>query len=579
MVEEKLIFKGISAFPGIVYGKVHKWIPHKRKREPRSGLEPAETRAELELFKQSLSRTEQELEALREKCQKGEKNSELAEIIESQIVFLNDPLFRAKVVERIQLNFENANLALETAVSSLYEEFQNIPDPFFRERADHLLDIGKRLEDNLGPESNKSEDLNLRLPESCILVAKEITPTEMISLDKTKIIGIATDFGGKTGHMAIIARNFGIPTVVGLKNITAHVEEDDYILLDSQKGIIHRSPSLDEVKLYGISSEIKSNPQEEPNLPLLKTTDGAELKIKVNVDSLEEVSLAEEKGADGIGLVRTEILFISYQDIKPTEEEQFDVYKQILLQMKDKTVTFRVWDIGADKMENGYEESNPFLGNRGIRYLLRHPHFFKEQLRALLRASEFGTMWIMLPMITTLSEILESKRLIQECEEELKYQGHQIHKQIPLGIMVETPACALNLPFLGKHVDFYSVGTNDLLQYLLAVERNNHTVNDLYNPWQVVFLLLLKNIAEVAKSQKKPLSICGEIGSDPMFTSVLIGMGYRDLSCALPLLKKIKKKVTECSVWKSKLLVDQVISLAAEEKYEDIETLVSQTIG
>ncbi|TGL62727.1 phosphoenolpyruvate--protein phosphotransferase [Leptospira ognonensis] len=577
MVEEKIIFKGISAYPGVVYGQVYKWKPHKKKREARTGLSPAETRAELELFKASLKKTELELSSFIQVCSHDPNQKELTEILESQIVFLNDPIFRARVVERMQLSFESANLALETAVSSLYEEFQSIEDPYFRERADHLLDIGKRLEKNLS--ASEPADPNQNLPLSYILVAKEITPSEMITLDKTRIIGIATDYGGKTGHMAIIARNFGIPTIVGLKNITSHVDDDDYVLLDSVKGEINRFPKFDDIKLYGVQSEFKTPLPTEDTLKQLLTKDGHPFLLKVNIDSLEEVALAAEKGADGIGLVRTEILFIQHKDQKPTEEEQFQIYKQILLRMESKPVNFRVWDIGADKMENGYEESNPFLGNRGIRYLLRHPHFFKEQIRALLRASEYGTMSVMLPMITTLAEILQTKVLWNQCIEELKEQGLEINKSIPFGIMVETPACALNLPFIGKHIDFYSVGTNDLLQYLLAVERNNHTVNDLYNPWQVVFLLLLKNIAEVAKSQKRPVSICGEIGSDPMFTSVLIGLGYRDLSCALPLLKKVRSKVKECSTWKSKLLAEQVIDLAAEERYTEIESLVNQTIG
>jgi len=576
VIEEKVIFKGISAYPGIVYGRVYRWKPSKKKREMRTGLNPHEIREELDLFKSSLLKTEKDLAAIVQSCKNDPNQKELTEIIESQIVFLNDPIFRAKVVERIQLSFESANLALETAVSSLFDDFQSIEDPYFRDRADHLLDIGKRLDQNFSDEqeTNPNEDL----PENIILIAKEITPSEMITLDKTKIIGIATDYGGKTGHMAIIARNFGIPTIVGLKNITSYVDDDDFIFLDATKGLINRSPKLDEIKLYGIQCEFKPAEIEESGHRLL-TKDGTPFCIKVNIDSLEEVQSASEKGADGIGLVRTEILFIQYKDHKPTEEDQFAVYKQILLTMKDKPVTFRVWDIGADKMENGYEEANPFLGNRGIRYLLRHPHFFKEQIRALIRASEFGTMQVMLPMITTLAEVTQTKVLWKECLTELVEAGTIINKTIPLGIMVETPACALNLPFIGNHVDFYSVGTNDLLQYLLAVERNNHTVNDLYNPWQVVFLLLLRNIAEIAKSQKKTVSICGEIGSDPSFTSVLLGLGYRDISCALPLLKSVRNKIRESSVWKSKLLADQVIDLAAVEKFSEIESLVNQTIG
>ncbi|TGL69041.1 phosphoenolpyruvate--protein phosphotransferase [Leptospira jelokensis] len=575
-MEEKTTFKGISAYPGTVYGKVFRWKQTKRKREDRTDLSPEEIKEEVDLLKKGLQKTEDDLADL---VQKSKQNEELSQILESQIVFLNDPLFRARVFERIAQNKESAGLALETAVSSLYDEFQSIPDEFFRERADHILDIGKRIESNLYPEKGTEPTV---IPEDVILIAKEITPSEMIQLGKSKLRGIATDFGGKTGHTAIIARNYGIPTIVGLKNITSHVEDDDYILLDATKGILNRSPGIDEIKLAGIKSEIKKTipireisdgPRE------LKTKDGKTFSLRANIDSEEEVDTAFLQGADGIGLVRTEILFIRYVEFKPTEEEQFAVYKRILLKMVGRPVTFRVWDIGADKMENGYEEENPFLGNRGIRYLLRHPHFFKEQLRALLRASEFGTMRIMLPMITTRSEILQTKVLIKECLEELKTQGLAITKKIPLGIMVETPACALNLPFLGNHVDFYSIGTNDLLQYLLAVERNNHLVGDLYNPWQVVFLLLLKNIVDVANSQKKPISICGEIGSDPMFTAVLIGLGIRDLSSALPLMKEVGEKVTEISTWKAKLLAEQVISLAGEEKFDEIEKLVLETKG
>ncbi|MDF3818764.1 phosphoenolpyruvate--protein phosphotransferase [Leptospira sp. 96542] len=574
-MDEKTTFKGISAYPGVVYGRVFRFKQTRRKREDRNDLSPEETKQEIELLKKSLLKTEEDLKNL---VHKAKGNRELSEILESQIVFLNDPLFRARVFEKISLTHESAGLALETTVSSLFDEFQSIPDEYFRERADHILDIGKRIESNLYPDKPHEP---IQIPEGVILVAKEISPSEMIQMGKQNIRGIATDYGGKTGHMAIIARNFGIPTIVGLKNITSHVEDDDYVFLDATKGILSRNPDFDEIKLAGIRSEIQSiKPREVTDLPKeTKTKDGKPFGLKANIDSEEEVDLAFQLGAGGIGLVRTEILFIHHTEFKPTEEEQFLIYKRILLKMVGRPVTFRVWDIGADKMENGYEEENPFLGNRGIRYLLRHPHVFKEQLKALLRASEFGTMRIMLPMVTTLSEILTTKKLFGECLDELKQGGLIISKKIPLGIMVETPACALNLPFLGNHVDFYSVGTNDLLQYLLAVERNNHLISDLYNPWQVVFLLLLKNIADVANSQKKPISICGEIASDPMFTAVLMGLGFRDLSCAIPLIGKISDAVAEISSWKAKLLAEQVIQLAGEEKFSEIEKLVLETKG
>lgn len=575
-MEEKSIFKGISAYPGTIYGKAFRWKTHKRKREDRTDLHTSEIQAELDALKKALTKTESDLLELQEK---SKLNKELKEILDSQIVFLNDPMFRAKVVERITQFQESVGLALETAVSSLYDEFQHIPDEYFRERADHLLDIGKRIETNLYPE--KTNEIQT-FPDGCILIAKEISPSEMIQLGKTKIQGIATDFGGKTGHMAIIARNLGIPTIVGCKNISSHIEDDEYILLDATKGVLHRFPTLDQIKLVGAQSEVspKQRTRIIRDLPNeIKTKDGKTVSLKANIDSEDEVEEAFALGMDGIGLVRTEILFIQYQEFKPTEDEQFQVYKSILMKMVGRPVTFRVWDIGADKMENGYEEKNPFLGNRGIRYLLRHPHFFKDQIKALLRASEYGTMRIMLPMITTVSEILLAKERISECLVELEKDGLLISKKIPIGIMVETPACALNLPFLDRYVDFYSVGTNDLLQYLLAVERNNHLVGDLYNPLHVVFLLLLKNIAEVAHSQKKTISICGEIGSDPLFTSILIGLGFRDLSCALPFVPEVTEKIQNISSWKAKLLAEQVIQLAGEEKFEEIQELILETRG
>lgn len=576
-MEERIEFKGIAVFTGTVYGAVHKWRSARQRLEVRNLETKKECDEELGLLKKSLVKTETELVSLIEGLQSDPKANELIQILDSQIVFLNDPLFRAKIAERITQDKESAELALETAVSNLYEEFQRIEDPFFRERADHLLDIAKRLSHNLLPESSIGQ--SPELPDNSILIAKELSPSELISIDKSKLVGIATDYGGKTGHMAIIARSFGIPTVVGLKNISSLLEDGEFVLLDGSKGLVKRQPSLDEIKSFGLRCDlpIKLDPLKSSSGQLM-TKDGMIFEVKVNVDTEAEALYSKKKGASGIGLLRSEILFIGFENHKPTEEEQFQIFSRILKEVHPLPVTIRVWDVGADKMEVGYEEANPFLGSRGIRYLLRHRNFFKEQIRALLRASITGNLRVMLPMVTTVSEILESRKLWKECEEELKVEGVAFAEKVPFGIMVETPASALNLPFLGKHVDFYSVGTNDLLQYLLAVERNNHLISELYNPFQIVFLLVLKNIAEIAKSQKIPVSICGEVASDPFFIPVLIGLGFKEISCAIPLLDSIKKSVSEISHWKSKELLEELITLSGEEKYTEIDTLLGEAL-
>ncbi len=576
-MEERIDFKGIAVFPGMVYGPVYKWRSLRQRLEVRNLQSKKECDEELILLKKSLDRTERELENLIQSLKNDPKASELIEILESQIVFLNDPLFRAKIAERISQEKESAELALETAVSNLYEEFQRIEDPFFRERADHLLDIAKRLSHNLIPESNTVTIPEI--PNNSILIAKELSPSELISIDKSRLAGIATDYGGKTGHMAIIARSFGIPTVVGLKNLSSLLEDGEFVLLDGLKGNVKRQPNLEEIKSFGLRCDLPIKIEEPKTYSgQLMTKDGMIFEVKANVDTEIEALYSKKKGANGIGLLRSEILFIGFENHKPTEEEQYQIFSKILNEVSPLPVTVRVWDVGADKMEVGYEEANPFLGSRGIRYLLRHTSFFKEQIRALLRASTAGNLRVMLPMVTTVSEILETRKLWKECELELEAQGFAFSPKVPFGIMVETPASALNLPFLGKHVDFYSVGTNDLLQYLLAVERNNHLISELYNPFQLVFLLVLKNIAETAKAQKIPVSICGEVASDPFFIPILIGLGFKEISCALPLIDTIKKCVTEVSHWKSKELLDAIITLSGEEKYAEIDTLLGEAL-
>jgi phosphotransferase system enzyme I (PtsI) len=576
MVEEKVLFYGISAYPGVIFGKCKKIrTSEDHHLIHRSDLQKNEISHEIVLFKSSLNKTEHELTSIIAENEEVAGSFELREILTSQKDMIRDPLLYERVVERIQDHAENAPLAVETTIRNIYEEFMNLGDSFFQDRADHILDIGKRITKNLMQKNlSANEGLN-HLQESVILVARDLTPSEMIHLDKTKVLGIATDFGGKTGHMAIIARNYGIPTIVGLRNIYSNVEDGEYILLDADRGFLKKNPDIEEFKSYGIRSNISERKKRDPK-ESLKTLDGERIYLKANLENDLGCEEIIEKNAEGIGLYRSEVLFLQIQDHSPTEEEQFVIYRKILRKMGDKSVVIRVFDVGADKFEIGTHEDNPFLGNRGIRYLLRHPNLFKEQIRALLRSSIYGNLQILLPMITTVKEITKTKELIEECRLELENEGYTVRNKIPLGIMIETPSCAIGLENYLSGIDFVSIGTNDLLQYLMAVGRNNYSISDLYNPLHIVFLQTLENIVLLCKKKKIPVSICGEVATDPDMIGLLIAMGFRELSVSAPFIQVIQDRILKSKLKDMKSILKKVKELSLSEKYFEIESLIRE---
>lgn len=577
MVEEKNQFLGIVAYPGIIYAKTKKLETKSYSELPtRSDLTTSEREEDIQKFLASIQSTERELDSIIQETASSETGLDLIEILASQKDILQDPMFKEGVTQRIRELGESVGLALINTVQRIYDDFMNLEDEFFRERADHIQDIGKRVSSNLYRTLNRDfEKKDLVLEEPCILVAKDFSPSELIGLDKSQILGIATDHGGKTGHMAIIARNYGIPTIVGLKNLSTYLMDGEFILLDAERGFVKRNPSIEETKFFGIRSSL---PLPETNFSFqnLKTNDGTRIVLKANLETEDDCGDVLDKGAEGIGLYRSEILYLQFKNHTPTEDEQFQVYKKILKAMDPLPVVIRAFDIGADKYEIGSHEDNPFLGNRGIRYLLRHPGFFKEQLRALYRASSYGNLQILIPMITTISEIRDSLELIEETKEELESEGVHIARDIPLGIMVETPACAIGLESYIRYVDFISVGTNDLLQYTMAVERNNYAISDLYNPFHASFLTLLERIAQVANKKKIPVSICGEVATDPDMTGILLAMGYRDLSIAPPFFVKIQERIRNMKLRKEKAILKKVKALATEDKFYEINMLLKQ---
>jgi phosphoenolpyruvate-protein phosphotransferase (PTS system enzyme I) len=560
-----ITFKGIPASYGKFYGKVLKIISSNHIILE-TKISNSELNLERDKFLNALKKTKIELENI---IGKKTLNSELGEILTSQIVMLDDPILIEGVLERIKTKNENSALALFHTIESISLQFESLDDEYLRERGVDIRDIGKRIEENLLGKKNDFHILS-HIAEEVILIAHEITPSQMIHLDKKHIKGIATEMGGKTGHMAILAKNYSIPTIVGLNGITNEIEQDEFIFIDADEGIVIKNPTINIIKHYGSSSQIKNLQQKKIN-PITK--DGVRIQIKVNLDSELDCDAAMEVGFDGVGLYRSEAMLIEDFSKISDEEHQFSVYKEILSKMKDLPVTIRIFDIGGDKFHSKDIEDNPFLGNRGIRYALINKSWFKKQIRALLRASVYGNLSIMLPMILNLHEVRDTKKLIEECEQELKSKSIPF-KSVPLGIMIETPGCALASDSFAKEVDFFSIGTNDLLQYVTAVDRNNPYISNLYNPYHIGFLRLIQNIANVSIEKNIPLSICGELASDTNFTILLLGFGLKELSVSLPLALKISKIISSIEIAQASKLLKQILELSEAEKYSEIEAFL-----
>ncbi|MBP9885923.1 MAG: phosphoenolpyruvate--protein phosphotransferase [Leptospiraceae bacterium] len=559
------IYRGIPASFGKFYGKALKIISSNHIIL-QTFIKEADIKVEVTKFLKALGRTKKELEAI---ISKKSMNQDIKDILVSQICMLDDPLLLDGVIKKIQENHENAALALFNTIDQISNKFTSLNDDYFSERAVDIRDIGRRIEDNL---LGRKSDYNIlsAIKEEVIIVAHELTPSQMIHIDKKMVKGIATEMGGKTGHMAILAKNYSIPTVVGLNKITSEIVDNEFILIDADEGVVIRNPVINQIKYYGSSSPIKAIQEEEVSS---FTRDGHHISIKVNLDSENDCELILKANADGVGLYRSETILIEEADKIHDEEAQFHIYKKIAADMKGLPVTIRTFDLGGDKFDTRHKEDNPFLGNRGIRYSLKNPTWFKKQLRAILRASVFGNISIMIPMVSTVSEVIKTKKLIEECKSDLRKKRIQ-YADVNIGIMVETPACALALDQFAKECDFFSIGTNDLLQYTMAVDRNNHYISDLYNPYNLSFLRILSMIIETSQKYKIPLGICGELASDTNFTILLIGLGLKELSVSLPLVKKIRKIISRMDILQAEVLAKKIMKLSEEEKYVEIDSFL-----
>ncbi|MBI5630480.1 MAG: phosphoenolpyruvate--protein phosphotransferase [Elusimicrobia bacterium] len=563
-----IVIKGIPASPGIAMGKVYvmedEEIVVNRIELPKELLS-----AEVKRFKAAQKATLRDLDAAESKVLKL-LGREHAKLIDTHRLILRDSLITRDVAKRIMKEGVNAEFALSEALEVVNQQFEKMEDEFFRERRHDLFDVGKRLLSHLLKQSKRSlSDID----HSCILIARNLLPSDTLGLQETKILGFATDLGGKTSHTAILAQSMSIPAVVGLSDVSRRVKTGDSIIIDGEQGMVIINPGPETVAKYQRVQQ--KSLQEERALEQLRglpavTLDGKSFHLEVNLDSPDEVKAVAALHPDGIGLFRTEYLFLN-RTSPPTEEEQAKAYLAIVKALDPKPVVIRTADLGGDRLsqlglEGPQNETNPFMGLRGVRLFLRHLDLFKVQLRGVLRSCVKGHVRILIPMVSSLGEIQSVKRLLAQAQAELQAEGIESAKKAELGIMVEIPAAALILESLLPLVDFISIGTNDLIQYTLAVDRINEHVTHLYDPFHPAVIRLLDQIVKTARRKGKWVSVCGEMTSDPHAVPLLVGLGVDSLSVTPRLYLRIKQAVRGMRYQALAKLVDKAVDCSDSEE-------------
>ncbi len=524
--------KGLGVSPGIGIGKA--FIIDKSSVDIVSHhVENAEN--EIDRLKAAIEGAKHELDELYNISidELGEKE---AQIFKSHEMMLEDETFISEVKDRIKEEMINAEFALNEVSNIYIKMFEKIEDEYLRERAVDIRDVMNRVIRILM--GITSIDFS-NLAENSILVAKDLTPSDTAQIDRTKVAAMITEVGGKTSHAAIIARIMGIPTVVGLDNITDKIKNDDLVICDGKTGKVIINPSEKQLYYYTQKKfredEINQDLRNQIGLPSV-TKDGFQVSLAANIGTPNDVEMALQNDAEGIGLFRSEFIFMN-RDHQPTEDEQFEKYKEVLIKMGEKPVIIRTLDIGGDKNVPYIDipkEMNPFLGYRAIRLCLGNVEVFRTQLRAILRASVYGNVKIMIPMISTMKELKDSKKILQQAKDELTKEGIQFKDDIEIGIMIEIPSAAIISDLLAKEVDFFSIGTNDLIQYTMAVDRMNSKLSHLYSQYHPALLRLIKGIIDNAHNAGIWVGMCGEAAGDPKLIPVFVGMGLDEFSMNSP---------------------------------------------
>jgi len=562
----ELMLFGIPASPGIAHGSVFRFL-HDEVSVATYEVSESDQEEEIHRFLEALEMTKSEIRTIREDVAKnlGEKE---AGIFDAHMLVLEDRALIEDVKKEVRESGENVEKCVHRVTQKYLAFFDQLEDKYLRERAVDLRDISRRLQRCL---SGTTASGTAFLDEPKIMVSEDLTPSDTAALDRSKILGIATDLGGQTSHAVIMARASGVPAVVGLRGLTDKLKDGDELLIDGFEGVAIINPSETTLFRYGKVDvqrrKLLNLVDGEAELPA-ETSDGKQIKIWANADTPAEVSKAIGLGCLGVGLFRTESLFLKTNSM-PSEDEQYEEYLRMVEASEGTQLTIRTLDLGGDKLLEGWsqqKDANPFMGFRAIRYCLSNPKIFLEQLQAILRASAHGDVRIMLPMITGVGEVVRTKELLAEAQSVLDSRGQKYDPDIQLGCMIETAAAVSICDLLAEESDFFCIGTNDLVQYLLAVDRVNNEIAFLYEPHHPAVLRSLKQVATVANQKGVPVTVCGEIAGDPHFLPLLIGLGFDSFSASASMVSELKFFARRFS------LEDvEKITLDAETKYRPSE--------
>jgi len=564
-----VIIDGVAASPGIAIGPAY-LLKRESGRVEAERIDPAKAAHETERFEKAISQAERALSSIisvtREKL--GEESSA---IFEAQQLMLRDDALYKGVVHHIEDQHSSASYAIDQVMTRYRQRLEGSDSPYLRQRSDDLLEVQQRLITYL-----RRGKLLADVPPDTIIISQALTAAKMMLFSRRGILGCGLDYSGPTSHVAIMARALGLPAVVSLHDLSERVETGDMIVLDGIRGRVVLRPSDDTLRIFQKRNrrfqEIRTQQRELAPLPA-ETTDGVTIDLHANIEIAQETDLLDDHGADGIGLVRTEVLLLLQGSITQPEDVQYKLYRQIVEAAAPRPTTIRVMDLGGDKMlPLARRENNPFLGWRGIRVLLDKPDLLLPQLRALLRCAQHGPVRLLLPMVTTRGEVQQVHKLLDTAREELASRHVPFEADLPVGIMVEVPSVALQADVFAEVCDFFSIGSNDLTQYTLAVDRGNDLVADRYSELHPAVLTLIKRTTDAARAAGIPVSVCGEVAGNPMATPILLGLGVDQLSASPIYIPGVKRLIRRIAHAEARSLVRKALDL---HDAEDVQRLLT----